>query len=117
MFEDLGVGPSAGLRIIVEEWLALTRFPAVEFRHMPFGRRAAVRGGPEIWEIIRLWQSYETVAELHEHFGWLDRDAVDQAIQYYQDYPVAVNGILDEHSRVSYRESPNPPGLHRKAEE
>lgn len=116
MFEDLRVGPSAGLRIIVEEWLALTRFPDVEFRHTPFGRRAAVRGGPEIWEIIRIWQSYKSVAELYEHFGWLERDVVDQAIQYYQDFPVAVNEILEEHSRISYRESRNPSDLQRKAE-
>jgi len=109
MFQDLRVGPSAGLRIIVEEWLALSRYPGVEFRLTPFGRRAAVQGGPEVWEIIRIWRSYEAVAELYEHFGWLDRGVLDQAIAYYQDYPAAVDQIMDENSRVSYREIRNHP--------
>ena len=116
-FEDLRVGPSTGLRIIVEEWLALTRFPDVEFRDTPFGRRAAIKGGPEIWEIIRLWQSYQTIAELYEHFGWLDRDAVDQATNYYLDFPTTVDDILEENDRVSYREFWDPLDLERKAGE
>ena len=50
-FLDLDWSPSEGLRAIVSEWLALGRFPELEFRDTAVGRRAAIRGGPEVWEV------------------------------------------------------------------
>lgn len=38
---------------ILDEGLKTRRFPGVTYRDGPAGRRAALQGGPDIWEIIR----------------------------------------------------------------
>jgi uncharacterized protein (DUF433 family) len=99
-----GYGPSAGLRRIVQEWLALNRFPGLEFRSGPFGRRAALRGGPEVWEIVSVWQRLPGHAdEIFRHFGWLDRDAILQALDFYQDFPQEVDEVLRLNERLVQR--------------
>jgi hypothetical protein len=45
------LGPSEALRAIVAEWAEQRAFPSVEFRDGPGGRRAALRNGPELWEV------------------------------------------------------------------
>lgn len=101
---DNGYGPSAGLRRIVQEWIALNRFPNLEFRSGPFGRRAALRGGPEVWEIVSVWQGLPGRAdEIFRHFGWLDRDPIMQAIDYYQDFPEEIDEILHLNERLARR--------------
>lgn len=101
---DHGYGPSAGLRRIVEEWVALNRFPLLEFRSGLFGRRAALRGGPEAWEIVSVWQRLPgRTDEVYRHFGWLEREAIRQALDYYQDFPADIDEILRLNERVALR--------------
>ena len=50
-FFELDWSASRGLREIAREWLAVQRFPTIEFRDTPAGRRAGLRGGPEVWEV------------------------------------------------------------------
>ena len=38
---------------ILDEGLKTRRFPGIVYRDGPTGRRAAVVGGPDVWEIIR----------------------------------------------------------------
>jgi uncharacterized protein (DUF433 family) len=101
-FARHGLGPSQGLRQIVEEWVTLQHFPALEFRESVFGRRAAVRGGPEVWEIVSLSRRYgPDRAKLHAHFSWLDAASLHQALEFHKARPADVDRILTENERIA----------------
>jgi uncharacterized protein (DUF433 family) len=53
-----GVGVSALVSQLVEEGLLMRRFPGLVFRDGPTGRRAALTGSLDVWEIIALLQDY-----------------------------------------------------------
>ncbi|MFQ5743879.1 MAG: hypothetical protein ACE5HV_09860 [Acidobacteriota bacterium] len=102
IFEERGEGPSAGLRRIVQEWWAHNRFPSVEFRDGPFGRRPAVRGGPEIWEIIAVSRDYSGDKEgLREHFQWLDEEVLEEALGYYERFPEETDQLIADNDRFA----------------
>ena len=99
---EYGYGPSKGLRQIVLEWVVLNRFETLEFRGGAFGRRAAVRGGPEVWEVIFVSQQLPgREKDLFRHFGWLDRDAVLHALEYYSEFPDEIDDILVLNERIA----------------
>ncbi len=103
-FHTSGEGASEGLRRIVEEWWAMDRYPKLEFRDGAFERRVALRDGPEVWEIVYVQREYGADLEgLCEHFGSLDREAIDQALQFYRRCPAAIDRKIDENERVGRR--------------
>ena len=53
--EAISAGSSATTLVttILDEGLKTRRFPGIVYRDGPTGRRAAVVGGPDVWEIIR----------------------------------------------------------------
>lgn len=75
--------PSEGLRRIVHEWLAAQRFEGIEFRDTPSGRHAALRGGPEVWEIAEAaGEGRAMSAALAQKFAWVSGEAVEVALAY-----------------------------------
>jgi hypothetical protein len=101
-WRERGQDPSAGLRRVAEEWWALQRFPAIEFRDGPSGRRAALREGPDVWEVALVARDYGGDPEgLAAHFG--DRvppDALAQALAYAERFRPEVDGWIAENERV-----------------
>lgn len=97
-----GEGPSSGLRRVVEEWWAMQEFPAIEFRDGVSGRRAAVRGGPDVWEVLAVAREYGDDREgLYEYFGrFVDREALDQALAYAARVPEEIEAFIAENERV-----------------
>ena len=107
-FLDLDWSPSEGLRAIVSEWLALGRFPELEFRDTAVGRRAAVRGGPEVWEVAAVagpgFASVEGLeVRVREHFSWVATEALEQALGYAAAYPAEIERIIDRNRRLAGR--------------
>lgn len=105
-------GPSEALRRVTEEWWAMSRFPAIEFRDGVTGRRAGLRGGPDVWEVVMVWMDHDVDRDgLYGHFGGhVPREALDQALAYYERFPEEIDGRLDENRRVGGRlESAVPP--------
>jgi hypothetical protein len=49
-----GVGPSALVSQLVDEGLKMRRFPGIIFRDGPTGRRAALAGSLDVWELISI---------------------------------------------------------------
>lgn len=101
-WRERGEGPSTGLRRMAQEWWVMNRFPAIEFRDGISGRRAGVRGGPDVWEVALVARDYEGDREgLYEHFGgFTDRDALDQALEYAERFPEEVGAMIAENERV-----------------
>ena len=75
---------------LIDEGLRLRRHPLVIFRDGPAGRRAALTGGPDIWEIIGgLLHGDVAVADRVDRavaeFG-LRRQLVEAALAYYAEF-------------------------------
>lgn len=101
IFSNTGEGRSEGLRRIAEEWWALQNFPAIEFRDGVTGRRASVRGGPDVWEIVMVQRDYgDDRGGLYEHFKWLPREDLDQALAYAEKFATSIDARIEENERV-----------------
>jgi hypothetical protein len=106
-FEEHDWAPSEGLRNVVHEWLAAGRTPAIEFRDTALGRRAALRGGPEVWEVAAVAGSARELSTgVTAHFSWVAPDALRQALEYASCYPAEIDRILDRNRRLAERRQP-----------
>jgi hypothetical protein len=90
-----GVSRSQVAETLIEEGLRMQSFPGITFRFGPAGRRAALAGGPDVWEIMRVYLT----AGGPKH-GLLERTAalldlhvahVLTAIAYYSQYRAEVD--------------------------
>lgn len=100
-FEERGESTSEGLRRVVEEWWAEHRLGDIEFREGLSGRTAAVEDGPEVWEIVSALRDHDGEREgLREHFGWLDEDKLEAALEYYERFPDRVEARIEENERA-----------------
>jgi hypothetical protein len=97
-----GEKPSPGLRRVIQEWWCAQHFPAIGFRDGVGGRRAVVRGGPDVWEVILVARDYGADREgLYAHFpAALDRTSLDQALAYAERFPDEITALLDANSRL-----------------
>jgi hypothetical protein len=85
-----GLNRSTLARTLLEEGLRMEKHPGIIFRPGPFGRRPALIGGPDIWEIARLMSQIdeegdaliEQTAELSD----LPVRQVRTAIRYYAEF-------------------------------
>ena len=94
-------GPSVGLRRTVEEWWASQEFPAIEFRDGVSGRRAALREGPDVWEVAMVAREYGDLARLHAHFGGrVSEGALAQALAYAERFSEEIDGWIAENERL-----------------
>lgn len=109
-WEAHGKGPSSGFRHVVEEWWTLQNLPALEFRDGVAGRRAAIRHGPDVWEVAMVAADYEgDLDRIAEHFGErLKRDELRQALDYAERFPAEVQGRIEENLRIERLLRSNP---------
>lgn len=99
-FAERGKGPSEGVRSILEEWWSRQRFRHIAFRDSPTGRRAILRTGPELWEVIGYWRDFEPdVAGLKDHFGAIDPEAIDEALAYYDAFPEGIDTLIAQNEQ------------------
>jgi uncharacterized protein (DUF433 family) len=100
VFAHSGEDRSEGFRRIAEEWWTLQHFPAIEFRDGVTGRRASIRGGPDVWEIVMVARDYGADLEgLYQHFSWIPREEMDQALTYAEKFADRVNERVEHNER------------------
>jgi len=100
-WRDQGAGPSTGLRRIAEEWWAMKEFPAIFFVNGVAGRRARLRTGPDVWEVVSVRNEYGSDEEgFREHFAFVAPDHLRQALEYAQHFPDEVRGMIEENRRL-----------------
>lgn len=80
---------------LIDEGLRMEDHPGVVFKDGPAGRRAALAGGPDVWEVVKTlkeaWPSREQAIAGAMHWGNLSRAQVDVAVRYYADFPEEVD--------------------------
>lgn len=75
---------------LIEEGLRMEDHPGIVFRDGPAGRRAALAGGPDVWEVIETLQNSgekgERALEAAAEWGSLSPAQVRTAVEYYADH-------------------------------
>jgi hypothetical protein len=76
------------IRLLTEEAIKGRDFPEVMFTEGPTGRRATLRNGPDVWEIIEpfLLAGRDWTA-LRESFPHLDESTLRSALRYFERFP------------------------------
>lgn len=77
-------------KTLLEEGLRMEAHPGIVFRSGPAGRRPGIAGGPDIWEVVRVFegvdaQGEELLRRTAESTG-LTPEQVRIALRYYADY-------------------------------
>jgi predicted transcriptional regulator len=89
---------SALMQRYIEEGLRMDHHPGIVFRPGPAGRRPALAGGPDVWEVVRVVRNVEARGDraIAEAASWLGLPAaqVRVAVEYYADYPAEIDAWL-----------------------
>lgn len=93
--------PRALAQRYIEEGLRRDAHPLIRFADGPSGRRAALVGGPDVWEVIEVVR--ENRNDVAEAAAYLDLalGLVDAAVTYYGAFPAEI----DERIRLNEEEA------------
>jgi hypothetical protein len=69
----------------VEEGLAMDTYPGIVFRDGPSGRRPAVLGGPDVWEVIQTFLVEDRNTQATSDNLNLRPGLIEAALAYYAD--------------------------------
>lgn len=85
---------------LAEEALRARMFPGIAFRGRDWDRRPWVIGTAlDVWQIVRAWQDFESVAAMVEA-GDLTQRQIDLALAYYRRFPQEVDRAIAEDRRT-----------------
>ena len=90
---------------LIEEGLRMEDHPGIVFRDGPAGRRAALAGGPDVWEVIQTLQNTgekgERAIGATAEWGSLSPAQVRTAVRYYANH----RDEVDERIRLNREEA------------
>lgn len=85
-------------KTLLEEGLRMGEHPGIMFRAGPAGRRAGLMGGPDVWEVVRAFQTQPAAGEpgIHQTAEAMDLDhqAVRTALRYYAAFQSEVDAWI-----------------------
>ncbi|MFU8854774.1 hypothetical protein ACNAW0_27970 [Micromonospora sp. SL1-18] len=110
--EHPGSSSSSVANMFVDESLRTYEHPGVIFRAGPAGRRAALSGGPDVWEVVGALHAVqaespglegeELAAELMEVTG-LGREQIATALRYYATYSAEIDLLIRANHEAAER--------------
>lgn len=91
--------------VVLDEGLKTRRFPGVVYRAGPAGRRAALVGGPDLWEVVRdlahaPGRGMDRVENLAAETG-LPAASVLLAANFYAAFPEEIDALIDANERAA----------------
>ena len=79
----------------------MQNFPQIAFVDGVAGRRARLRRGPDVWEVISVRGDYGDDEEgFREHFAFVPPDALRQALEYARIFPQEIRSMVENNRRV-----------------
>lgn len=92
---------------MLDEAVKTRRFPGVIYRPGPTGRRAAIAGGPDVWEIVRAIKQARgrqelRIARVADEAG-LPRSMVRLAVDFYASFPEEIDERIAADEREAER--------------
>lgn len=102
----LDTTPSGLAQRLIDEGLRSQEHPGIVFRDGPSGRRAALVGGPDVWEVIsavRMSGAKDEKRAITTVAGemTLSSAQVQLALEYYGSFPAEIDGQVAENDRVA----------------
>jgi hypothetical protein len=92
---------------LIEEGLRMEDHPGIVFRDGPAGRRAALAGGPDVWEVIETFKGTglagEQAVAATAEWGVLTHAQVHAAVRYYADFRDEVDARIAHNSQEADR--------------
>jgi hypothetical protein len=83
---------------LIDEGLRMEDHPGVVFRDGPAGRRAALAGGPDVWEAIETVKGTgltgDEAVKAAAEWGVLTQAQVRAAVRYYADFREEIDGRI-----------------------
>jgi hypothetical protein len=111
--EHPGTSSSSVANMFIDESLRSYEHPGIVFRPGPAGRRAALSGGPDVWEVIAALNAVrdedagldgnDLLSEIATVTG-LSKQKVGIALRYYAEYPQEVDDRIALNLDVTQRE-------------
>jgi hypothetical protein len=111
--EHPGSSSSSVANMFIDESLRAYEHPGIVFRPGPTGRRAALSGGPDVWEVIAALSAIRNedpglggdllMGELTVVTG-LNASRVAVALRYYAAYPDEIDERIASNNQVAERE-------------
>ena len=108
-----GSSASSVVNMLVDEALRVDEHPGIVFRPGPTGRRAALAGGPDVWDVIAAMHAIRQenadlegewlVKELGAVTG-LNDSMVNDAVRYYAAYPDEIDTRIASNHDAADRE-------------
>ena len=89
-------------RRVIDEWARLQEHPGIRFVDGPTGRRAALVGGPDVWEIVAAARDFDfDRVRLADTYPWLNPERLDSALRYYEAYPDEIDARIEMNARAA----------------
>ena len=111
--EHPGTSSSSVVNMFIDESLRTYEHPGIVFRPGPTGRRAALAGGPDVWEVVTAFNAIRAdepdlegqalISEL-AHVTGLSQEQVGVAVRYYAAYPEEIDERIASNAYVAERE-------------
>lgn len=102
-----GTSVSGLVSSMLDEAVKIRRFPGIVYRPGPTGRRAAVAGGPDVWELVRAVK--ETTGRRERRITSVAKElgvssaALRLAIDFYTAFPAEIDERIAEDERAAER--------------
>ncbi len=79
----------------------MQNFSEITFVDGVAGRRARLRSGPDVWEVVSVHSDYGDDEEgFREHFAFVPPDALRQALEYAKIFPQEIHAMIENNRRV-----------------
>jgi len=93
---------------LIDEGLRMEDHPGIAFRDGPAGRRAALAGGPDVWEVIETLHGTglagEAAITAAAEWGNLTLAQVRLAVRYYGDFGEEIDKRIEFNRREAERQ-------------
>ena len=94
-------------RTLIDEGLRMAAHPGIFFNPGPAGRRAHLMEGPDVWQLIDIYQEMsgaegDAIASTAEHLG-IGKHWVEVALRYYSEYRDEIDAMIARNAAESER--------------
>lgn len=102
-----GMSVTSLVSALLDEGLKTRRFPGIVYRNGPTGRRAALVGGPDVWELVRAIKNApgdgeRRIRHVAGQLG-LPVQRLQLAVDFYMRFPEEIDERIDADQRAAAR--------------
>lgn len=85
---------------LLREGIRTASHPGITFRDGPAGRRAGLIGGPDVWEVVRVWSDNHRRSQATAEYLRLPLGLVEAALGYYGEYRAEIDGWIERNEAL-----------------